>query len=118
MPFEVDRITTDSGVVVLALSGSMTMGNLLQKFEWSVDELMKNKESRIVLDMSKLTYLDSSAIGVLVACVGKAKVAGGQMRLAGVIPRIATIFSMTGTDGILVSEPTLEAAVAAVGPKD
>src|SRR5579862_8166089 len=34
MPFEVERSALDSGVTVLALSGSMTMGNQLQQLEW------------------------------------------------------------------------------------
>ena len=66
MPFEVERTALDSGVMVLSLSGSMTMGNQIQQFEWTLQELTKKNQNRIVLDMSKITYVDSSAIGVLV----------------------------------------------------
>ena len=117
MRLDIDRSTTDSGVVVLALSGTMTMGNMLQKFERSVEELTNQQQNRIVLDMSQITYIDSSAIGVLLACASKAKVGGGQLRLAGVSERVATILGLTGTDEILVIDPTRDDAVSALSPK-
>ena len=68
MPLEIEQTTLDSGVLVLAPAGQMTMGNLLQRFEWKVDELVKANEKKIVLDMAKIDYLDSSGLGVLVKC--------------------------------------------------
>jgi anti-anti-sigma regulatory factor len=61
MPFEVERSALDSGVTVLVLSGSMTMGNELQQLEWTLQELTRKNQNRIVLDMSKISYLDSAA---------------------------------------------------------
>lgn len=114
MPFETDRKELDSGVLVLTLSGTMTMGNQLQKFEWLVEELTKKQQNRIVVDMSQINYLDSSAIGVLMACHGMVKTSGGQMRLAGVSERVATVFKITGVDGVLVSDATRDEAVSAL----
>ncbi len=68
MPFEVERSALDSGVTVLALSGTMTMGNQLQELEWAVEELAKTPQTRVVFDMAHITYLDSSALGVLIGC--------------------------------------------------
>ena len=114
MPFEVERSALDSGVTVLALSGSMTMGNQLQQLEWSVQEMAKTKQNRIVLDMSKISYLDSSAIGVLVGCHGLVRDSGGQMRLAGVASRVSAVFKMTGVDKVLTVDPTRDDSVSAL----
>ena len=114
MPFEVERSALDSGVIVLALSGSMTMGNQLQQLESSIQELTKNNQNRIVLDMSKITYLDSSAIGMMVGCHGSLRTSGGQLRLAGVTPRVAAVFKMTGVDKVLSLDPTRDDSVAAL----
>jgi len=113
MPFEVERSVLDSGVMVLALSGSMTMGNQLQQLEWAVQELAKNKQNRIVLDMSGISYLDSAAIGVLVGCHGTVRNSGGQLRLAGVTSRVGAVFKMTGVDKVLTLDPTRDASVSA-----
>ena len=117
MPFDVDRKNLDSGIVVLAISGTMTMGNQVQKFEWDAQELIKNGHNRIVLDMSRMTYLDSSAIGVLVSCHGKTRESGGELRLAGITDRVKMILKMTGLDQLLHLHPTRDEAVAAAAAK-
>jgi anti-anti-sigma factor len=117
MPFEVDRKSLESGVTVLTLTGSMTMGTQLQSFEWLVEDLTKNQQNRIVFDMSGITYVDSSAIGVIVACFGRAKAAGGALRVSGLTDRVATIFKMVGIDSVLLIDPTREAAVASLGTR-
>ncbi|HJT86290.1 MAG TPA: STAS domain-containing protein [Bryobacteraceae bacterium] len=117
MPFEVERSTLDSGIMVLALSGTMTMGNQLQQLEWAVQDLAKAKQNKIVLDMSRITYLDSSAIGVLVGCHGLVRDSGGQLRLAGVTTRVGTIFKMSGVDAVLSVDPTRDHAVSVLAPK-
>jgi anti-sigma B factor antagonist len=115
MPFETARTTLDSGVLELRLTGTMTMGTQLQRFEWLVEELTKDQQNRIVVDMSGITYVDSSAVGVLVACHGMVKQGGGQFRLAGLSDRVAKIFKMGGVDTVLLIDPTRDAAVAGFG---
>jgi anti-sigma B factor antagonist len=117
MPFDIDRKNLDSGIVVLAISGTMTMGNQVQKFEWDVEALIKNGHNRIVLDMSRTTYLDSSAVGILVACHGKTRESGGELRLAGITDRVKMILTMTGVDQVLHLHPTNDEAVAAAVAK-
>jgi anti-sigma B factor antagonist len=114
MSFEVERSALDSGVMVLALSGSMTMGTQLQELELSLQELANKNQNRIVLDLSKISYLDSSAIGVLVSCHGSVKGSGGQLRLAGVNSRVSAVFKMTGVDKVLSVDPTRNDSVSAL----
>ena len=114
MPFDVVRTTLDSGVIVLALSGSMTMGNQLLELERVVKGLITGNQKGIVVGMSKVSYLDSSAIGALVACHSNMKNSGGQLRLAGVTPRVSTVFKMTGVDKVLSLDPTREDSVSAL----
>ncbi len=116
MAFDVVSNALESGVQVLALSGTMTMGSQLQRFEWMVENLMKEQHNRIVVDMSKISYLDSSAIGVMVACQGLAKNSGGQLRFAAVTDRVGMIFKMAGVAAILVVDTTTDGAVAALTP--
>jgi anti-anti-sigma factor len=117
MPFQAERSALDSGVMVLALSGTMTMGNQLEQLESAVRAMATSNRYRIVLDMSRITYLDSSAIGVLVSCHGTVRHAGGQLRLAGVTARVGTIFKMTGVGELFTLDPTRDIAVSALAPK-
>jgi len=112
MPFEITRTPLATGIVVLTPIGTMTMGSQLQRFESTVEELVKNHQNRIVADMSNVTYLDSSAIGALVGCQGVVKNSGGQFRLAGLTDRVAKIFRISGVEGVLLIDANREAAVA------
>lgn len=114
MPFEVERNSLESGVVVLALSGTMTMGNQLERFEWSIQDMTAKKENRIVLDMSKVYYIDSASVGVLMASHGGLRASGGQLRLAGVGERVAAVFKITGVDQILAIDRNRDDSVKAL----
>ena len=111
MPFEVKENVTVGGVQVLELSGTMTMGGQLKQLEWKIEELIKNAQTKVVLDMALVTYLDSSAIGVLVGCNGSLKIAGGGLRLVGVTERVQQILKITGLTSIIVSKATIDEAV-------
>ena len=117
MAFQVERSALDSGVMVLTLSGTMTMGNQLEQLESAVRELATARQNRIVLDMSRISYLDSSAIGVLVSCHGTVRSSGGQLRLAGVTTRVGTIFKMTGVSQLFSLDPSRDASVSALAAK-
>jgi anti-sigma B factor antagonist len=114
MPFETDRSTLESGVEVFALSGTLTMGTQLQRLEWALQDIATKPGSRIILDMSKVSYIDSSAIGVLVGCNGSVRKSGGQMRLAGVSERVLTVLKMTRVDAVLALDDNRETAIAAL----
>jgi anti-sigma B factor antagonist len=116
MPFETEQITLDSGIVVLALSGTMTMGNLLQRLEFVVRDLTKENQNRIVIDMSKISYLDSASIGVLLNCSALVRNAGGQLRLAALADRVLATLKLVGLDGLLPISPSREEAVSEITP--
>jgi anti-sigma B factor antagonist len=82
MILEIEKKTVGS-IVVLEMSGRITLGRDCQQIESDVDELLRNKQTRIVFDLAKVKYMDSSGIGILVMCSGKIKGAGGALRLAG-----------------------------------
>jgi stage II sporulation protein AA (anti-sigma F factor antagonist) len=115
VPFETKQTDLASGVVVLAVSGSMTMGGELQRFEWQVERLIKENKNRLVLEGSQLTYLDSAGIGVLVKCSGLAKAAGGRLHLAAPTERVMNTLKMVSLDTLLAIDASLDAAVAALG---
>lgn len=114
MPFSVDRTPLDSGVMVLTLSGTMTMGAQLRELELAVEALTKGENKKIVVDMSGISYIDSSAIGAIVGCHSLAKTSGGQLRLASVSDRVVKILKIAGVDAVLHRDATREVAVATI----
>ena len=101
----------DSGAVVLQVSGTLTMGRDCQQVEWQVDDLLKEKQTKVVLDLSGLKQIDSTGVGIVVMCSGKLKKAGGELRIAGASGMVDTVLKMTSIDQMIKFYPTaVEAA--------
>src|SRR5258708_37393967 len=71
------------GVGVLELKGPLQMGVECKQLELAFDELLREKQTRVVLDFTGITKLDSGGLGKVVNCFSRLKKAGGAMRLAG-----------------------------------
>ena len=111
---KVDRRTLESGIEVITLGGSLTLGREAQNFEWSVEELIKTGKTRIALDMTDVSFVDSAGIGILVGCHGKVAAAGGQFRLANVSARVLNVLKITKVDSIMKTDSSVAEAVAAL----
>jgi len=110
MPIESKRVA--GGTAVMVLSGRLVMGRELEQLDTTVQSLLAQGDRRFVLDATGLEYLDSAAIGALVAALSLVKKAGGDLRLAGASPRIQRVFSMTGVDKLIPAFPTVAEASA------
>lgn len=57
---------------------------------------------------SKLEYLDSTGIGILVTCCGKIEAAGGQLRIASVQPKVEDLMRVTKLHRLMRFHLTVE----------
>lgn len=112
MPFEQKRTDHESGVVILSMSGTLTMGNQLMKLEWTVEELVADKHHKIVFDLSEVSYLDSAAIGVLINCRGKVVSVDGQFRVANPSDRVREILRIAKIYDFIAPDATLDEAIS------
>lgn len=66
---------------------------------------------RVVLDLSKVDFIDSSGLGAIVASM---KQMGGKRRLdlAGLTPTVDKVFRLTRMDTVFALFPTVDDAVA------
>lgn len=71
--------------------------------------------TRLILDMSKVKYLSSSAIGVLVPLRDKYNKAKGTLILVGVTPEIKKLFSITGLAKLFKFADTEAQALSSLG---
>jgi anti-sigma B factor antagonist len=68
----------------------------------------------VILDLSTVTFMDSSGLGVLVAAM-KALRGRGELRLIRVNPLVQELFSLTGLNRVFLVDPDETAALAALG---
>jgi len=108
---EITRKELNPGVVVLELRGPLQMGVECKRLELAVDQLLREKQTRVVLDLSNVSKVDSGGVGKIVNCLSRLKVAGGTLRLAGVTGMICGVLKLTRVDRLVKIYPTaLEAS--------
>lgn len=107
---EITKKEWKPGIIVLELSGPLQMGVECKRLELAFDDLLRDKHTRVVLDLSKVTKLDSGGLGKLVNCFSRLKTAGGTLRLAGTTGMIDGVLKLANADRFLKAYPTAREA--------
>lgn len=68
----------------------------------------------LVLDLSGITYCDSTGVSVLVHAHRRTEAAGAMLALAGAAPEVFRLLSLTGLDRFLRSYDSVDTAIHAV----
>ena len=71
-------------------------------------------KTRIVVDLSRTTFLDSTALGVLIGAIKRLRSRDGALTIVNTESTIAKTFEITGLDQIFTITDTREAAIAAL----
>jgi anti-sigma B factor antagonist len=71
-------------------------------------------KTRFVVDLSETTFLDSTALGVLIGAVKRLRSREGALTIVNVDANIAKTFEITGLDQIFTIRPTRDEAVEAL----
>ena len=105
------NLTTDraQGIAIVRVGESRLMYPLLADFSGAVMSLLAGGDKKVVIDLSKVTYVDSATIGCLMDIYRQTTASGGELRLAGVNKRVETMLTMTGAQNFIeihADEPT------------
>lgn len=82
-------------VMVLALSGKIMGGPDHEKFMSEIKTLVADGHVDVLLDMSKVTWVNSTGLGILVSGFHTLKKNGGQLKICSVSDRIDNILNVT-----------------------
>jgi len=77
---DIDTRTVES-VKIVTLTGRLSMGSALDRFNSTMNELLGHGHSKIILNLEGVPTIDSSGIGMLVRHLTAAKQSGGAIRL-------------------------------------
>jgi anti-anti-sigma factor len=97
---------------VLPLEGDIDL-HISPVVRESLNAMIKKKPERIVIDLSRTTYIDSSGMAALILGLQEVEAYGGQFVLSGLQETICSIFETSRLDGIFRIFPDVDAALAA-----
>jgi anti-sigma B factor antagonist len=80
----------------------------------SMSEAIESGHTRIVVDLTDTTFLDSTALGVLIGAVKRLRSRDGRLTIVNVDDNIAKTFEITGLDQIFPISATRDEAVKAL----
>ncbi|PIQ61242.1 MAG: anti-anti-sigma factor [Bacteroidetes bacterium CG12_big_fil_rev_8_21_14_0_65_60_17] len=81
--------------VVISITGKFLGSIEGPAFKEKIEELKEAGKTRVVIDLSKADFMDSSGIGTLIGALTSIKKAGGDMKLARMKERIKNLFLLT-----------------------
>ena len=110
MPTDVTQNLRDEGAVVTAageidLATSPALRTRLQ------DAIGQNR--LVIVDLSDVTFIDSTGLGVLIGGLRRVNEAAGEMRIVIADPRVLKIFEITGLTGLFSIHSSLAEAASA-----
>jgi anti-sigma B factor antagonist len=109
MPFQYNTKHVDD-YDVIEIVGDLKVFDLAD-YTAFFDDYLSDGHRNIIIDFSKINYIDSTAIGLLVNIKRNAEEVGGSLKISSVNDDIMNVFSITGIDHFMEIFPTVEDAL-------
>ena len=105
--------TLESGTIgVLDVKGSLVGGEETDELRSAIADFVAQGNKKLIIDLSKVTYLNSTAIGVLVQAHTTYSKNKGKVIIAGVNKNISNVFVITKLTLVFDVTDTCDEAVA------
>ncbi|HKX28024.1 MAG TPA: STAS domain-containing protein [Blastocatellia bacterium] len=82
-----------TGVVVLVLPGDNLDASNAKEFRQNVAPMLTGS-NKLIFDMSRLNFVDSSGLGALLSCLRQLHAAGGDLKLFGLTKPVRSLFEL------------------------
>ena len=97
---------------VLPLEGEIDL-DVSPRIAASLQEMIRQKPKKLVVDMTKVSYIDSSGLAALIEAMQNVDKYGGKFALAGLQEKVRPIFDIARLDQVFRIYPDVDAALAA-----
>ncbi len=102
------------GSVIVKMAGDLVIGKDSELVESEIVELLDESPRAMVVDLADLEHIDSTGVGILAFCNGKACEHGSPLRVAGAKGAIREIFRVTSVDTLMPFHASTEDALQAI----
>ncbi len=108
-PFSISQHEHDRGASVVTVQGELDLATA-PSLKWALSDIVDAGALQIVVDLSPVTFIDSTALGVLVG-VQRSLGAGARLAIVGAGEDVLNIFELSGLDLTFDMFPTLDEAL-------
>ena len=101
------KASEKEGITVIAIEGNLMGGPDASTLNDKLMELIGQKKTRVVLDISGVNIINSSGLGMLIKGASTLKSAGGGLKIAKASNKILELIKVTRLTGILETHKTV-----------
>ncbi len=98
-------------VVVIIPQGELDVTNSTNFKNAISSEFIDKGKVNIVLDMSGVSYMDSSALGTIISLYKSCRMNGGSFAIAGLVDSVRRLFAITALDKVVPIFDTVDDAI-------
>ena len=107
--FGIIQSDADDATSVVSVEGELDLSTA-PRLKWMLVDSLAAGHKNQVIDLSGTTFMDSTALGVLVA-VNRTLEDGSRLVIVCSRPNVLKIFELSGMEGVFTILPTLEEAL-------
>jgi len=105
------KTSNDGTTLIISVDSARIDSASAVTFKDDMFNATKGAEGRVILDLTQVSFVDSSGLGAIVASM-KALGGPGKMDVAGLSPVVEKVFRLTRMDSVFRIFPDLESAQA------
>jgi len=98
---------------ILYVEGLIKLGESAEFFSSALENVLKNESSNVIIDFTKIDYIDSTGIGELVGYLGKFTTQNRKLILVNPSDRIMKLLKLAKLDAVFKIYNTEEEAISA-----
>jgi anti-anti-sigma factor len=98
---------------ILYVEGLFKLGESAEFFSSALENVLKNESTNVIIDFTKIDYIDSTGIGELVGYLGKFTTQNRKLILVNPSERIQKLLKLAKLDAIFKIYNTEDEAIAA-----
>ncbi len=112
VPFSIAQRDLDEHSSVIEIEGELDLATA-PRLKWTLVDALAAGRTRFVVDLSRASFMDSTALGVLVG-VNRSLDSDARLAIVSSGDAVSKIFELSGMDGVFAIFPTLELALGHV----
>jgi len=99
-------------VAVISVSGKLMGGSETWDVHTKIKDLITDGVSKVVIDLSRVKWMNSQGLGMLMSCHTSLSNTDGALKIAGATKKVNSLFMITQLITIFKTYETTERAVA------
>ncbi len=88
------RFENKDGIMICAAEGDIDI-NTSPQVKKSFDKVMKDKNAKVLINLQKVEYIDSSGLATLVEILKNIKNYGGKLKISNLSNKVRSLFEIT-----------------------